>query len=956
MDTNIICSTWGVCMNNIDFKGIAEAALNAAASLLSEWLPDGVLDGHEFVALNPNRADKKRGSFRININTGRWADFAIDKTGSDLISLYSYVFSCNQGEAAKAISKRLSLGGFETHNVPKMKTNKKNKNDNWETVMPVPEFAVKSMDFKFYTNKQAAMTSVFKDANGAVLCGSARFINSDGSKEDLPYTFCRNKQTGMQMWRWRGVDGLRPIYGLDAVANNPNALVLVVEGEKCKQKSDLQGLPYAVITWHGGGKAVNKVDWSAITNRRVVLWADADLQANKANDGLIPMTEQVGVKAMQWLAERLQSQGCDVRGINVYGLMPQNAGGWDIADALDDVDFGGRERIIKLVDAAPSWHANLAAMEIDFKNHFFNATPPAPTINSSIENVTNPAQDNLPAQEQEGKGGIETPEQKLVTLKLKFCLVEGKNSAVNKTTGVQYSRTALIAHFGKEAVDAWYEWGKARVLTMFEINKIKKKYEREHEDELLKEDKEYIDMMERYIYLDGSSSIWDNKLWRMIDQGAAKLAMGDSFKIWVNSPNRRVIPLDNIVFSPDEEVSAEKINLYRGLPMMDKLVFPMPKEDMPQNTFEVLSLFPQCQNIQRLVTHLCSGNWADIEFVYNWLAYPLQHAGTKLKTALVFHGDIHGSGKSLFFEEIIKPMYGEYGITLGQSDLESKYTANRSGKLFVLFEEIFNSKQKYDNTGMMKHLITGKTMPIERKFIDAYEEENHINCVFSSNELQPFKIDENDRRYFVQCPQSKLNEIADLKERVLNEIGNGGIEAFFSALMALPLTISYQRNSDINHPDKVIFLENPIRFDPNMEAPMTEAKASIINLGRSSWQAFLHELAMGEISNNGWTIPHNCAARPNDMLRLYRWWCQERRENETKQRNFFEYIKSKRPKRKSWVRIKKHNGTIDKKQVWLLICRDSLIEDGEAGMDALGQQMELFATSVNGVVQTQSPL
>lgn len=540
MDTNIICSTWGVCMNNIDFKGIAEAALNAAASLLSEWLPDGVLDGHEFVALNPNRADKKRGSFRININTGRWADFAIDKTGSDLISLYSYVFSCNQGEAAKAISKRLSLGGFETHNVPKMKTNKKNKNDNWETVMPVPEFAVKSMDFKFYTNKQAAMTSVFKDANGAVLCGSARFINSDGSKEDLPYTFCRNKQTGMQMWRWRGVDGLRPIYGLDAVANNPNALVLVVEGEKCKQKSDLQGLPYAVITWHGGGKAVNKVDWSAITNRRVVLWADADLQANKANDGLIPMTEQVGVKAMQWLAERLQSQGCDVRGINVYGLMPQNAGGWDIADALDDVDFGGRERIIKLVDAAPSWHANLAAMEIDFKNHFFNATPPAPTINSSIENVTNPAQDNLPAQEQEGKGGIETPEQKLVTLKLKFCLVEGKNSAVNKTTGVQYSRTALIAHFGKEAVDAWYEWGKARVLTMFEINKIKKKYEREHEDELLKEDKEYIDMMERYIYLDGSSNRQGDSWQQFVGEALVGIIAASALADYLLPPNKYV--------------------------------------------------------------------------------------------------------------------------------------------------------------------------------------------------------------------------------------------------------------------------------------------------------------------------------------------------------------------------------------------------------------------------------
>ncbi|MCL9786724.1 hypothetical protein J4530_00280 [Neisseria subflava] len=34
-------------------------------------------------------------------------------------------------------------------------------------------------------------------------------------------------------------------------------------------------------------------------------------------------------------------------------------------------------------------------------------------------------------------------------------------------------------------------------------------------------------------------------------------------------------------------------------------------------------------------------------------------------------GDVHGAGKSLLFEEIIKPMYGDYAATLGQSDLES---------------------------------------------------------------------------------------------------------------------------------------------------------------------------------------------------------------------------------------------------------------------------------------------
>ena len=32
----------------------------------------------EYVALNPTRADKRAGSFKINLQTGRWADFAAD--------------------------------------------------------------------------------------------------------------------------------------------------------------------------------------------------------------------------------------------------------------------------------------------------------------------------------------------------------------------------------------------------------------------------------------------------------------------------------------------------------------------------------------------------------------------------------------------------------------------------------------------------------------------------------------------------------------------------------------------------------------------------------------------------------------------------------------------------------------------------------------------------------------
>ena len=61
----------------LNFQEIALAAQSNINSLLTSWLPGGVFRGGEYVVRNPKRDDKKAGSFRININTGEWADFAI---------------------------------------------------------------------------------------------------------------------------------------------------------------------------------------------------------------------------------------------------------------------------------------------------------------------------------------------------------------------------------------------------------------------------------------------------------------------------------------------------------------------------------------------------------------------------------------------------------------------------------------------------------------------------------------------------------------------------------------------------------------------------------------------------------------------------------------------------------------------------------------------------------------
>jgi len=82
--------------NSIDFDAVNLAALSALPSLLRRWLPDGRQVGHEYEARNPKRADNRPGSFRINLISGKWSDFATGDKGGDIISLAAYLSGTGQ--------------------------------------------------------------------------------------------------------------------------------------------------------------------------------------------------------------------------------------------------------------------------------------------------------------------------------------------------------------------------------------------------------------------------------------------------------------------------------------------------------------------------------------------------------------------------------------------------------------------------------------------------------------------------------------------------------------------------------------------------------------------------------------------------------------------------------------------------------------------------------------------
>jgi len=93
----------------IDFAALNRAAQPRLCSLLPRWLPQGNQQGAEWVALNPVRDDGRPGSFKVNLRTGRWADFATGDKGGDAISLLAYLRGLSQAAAARLLARELEV-------------------------------------------------------------------------------------------------------------------------------------------------------------------------------------------------------------------------------------------------------------------------------------------------------------------------------------------------------------------------------------------------------------------------------------------------------------------------------------------------------------------------------------------------------------------------------------------------------------------------------------------------------------------------------------------------------------------------------------------------------------------------------------------------------------------------------------------------------------------------------
>lgn len=311
----------------------------------------------------------------------------------------------------------------------------------------------------------------------------------------------------------------------------------------------------------------------------------------------------------------------------------------------------------------------------------------------------------------------------------------------------------------------------------------------------------------------------------------------ETHRRWQESPVRSIVRSENVGFDPGIQDHKVTCNLWGGWPTTPK----------PGN----------CDALLGLLNHMCSGEDNALDtaaWVIKWLAYPIQHPGAKMRTAIVVHGP-QGTGKNLFFETVMA-IYGRYGRIIDQAAIEDKFNDWASAKLFMIADEVVARSDLYHVKNKLKSFITGEWIRINPKNIASYEERNHVNIIFLSNERMPVVIEEDDRRHCVIWTPPKKEP--DYYKTVSAEIKNGGIEALHDWLL----------NIDLGN------------FDEHAKPPMTVAKEELLALSKDNVIRFYEDWMDGDFN---WTSEDytddrnmtscNTPVLTEDLYELYKTWC-----------------------------------------------------------------------------------
>lgn len=478
----------------------------------------------------------------------------------------------------------------------------------------------------------------------------------------------------------------------------------------------------------------------------------------------------------------------------------------------------------------------------------------------------------------------------------RFELIYGGNKVFDTATKQAITYFNFAALVGRELAKSWQADSTKRVRMTPQAERKKK------EKRAAADPTKLAMLLDRYVLIYGTEAVFDLKERIELTLGALRAFAGlQAVRAWTDHPHRRVIKLEQVIFDPRRPMDdVDCCNLWQGWPTADEAGDAGDQE--------------LCRRWRAVLYYAVGNNDEVFTWLLKWMAYQVRYPGTKMKTSVIFHGP-EGSGKNTVWDGF-RRLFGRYGRSITQTQLEGQWTDWISCKLFIVGNEVLHRQEQIQQKGRLKTLITEDEVSVERKHLPGREEPNYCNLVFLSNETIPLSIDQGDRRFLVVWTPPPHPDGKKFYEGLSQkEMPDSTVRAIYHFLLKVELG----------------------DFNAHSKPPMTKAKQELIDASLPSAPRFIRDWRAGEID-----VPYGCC-RTQQLYAAYQYWCRINGEKFPWPENRFA-ASAKKDVRSDKKRYLVAHG--EKQSMFYLPTLDTrTLERSEAAW--LGEQSDFFEKALN---------
>jgi len=248
-------------------------------------------------------------------------------------------------------------------------------------------------------------------------------------------------------------------------------------------------------------------------------------------------------------------------------------------------------------------------------------------------------------------------------------------------------------------------------------------------------------------------------------------------KIWLEHPDR--LTFDEVVFRPGHAPEPGQYNLWRGW------------THEPDAAAGACDLF-----LAHIRDNVARGDEVRERWVLSFLADIIQNPDRKLGVSLALIGE-QGVGKSTI-GDVMGELLGEHSRMVDQARyITGNFNSHLETCLLLRAEEATWAGDK-SAAGVLKSLITGQTIMIERKGREPVEIGNFCRILFTSNEAWVVPAGTNDRRFTVLEVSNERRQDHAYFRAIWDQLranDGGGFRALMAYLLEYPVDEAFLRRT-----------------------------------------------------------------------------------------------------------------------------------------------------------------